>query len=342
MRYYLRHQSTYHYAQPVVTSFHRLHISPWNGAGQKVVEHQITVDRFEDDDEDNRQTSLLASADAVHLDLDYWGNTCARLELLRPYQHLALTAWSVIDVARTPLEEAGVAWESVVAAQHPQVDEFRFDSLHVQQHQRLTEFGQCCFTPQRPVVEATRDFAEKIFKEFIYDSQSTDISTPPLTVLDQQRGVCQDFAHLAVAALRGLGLPVAYVSGYLETEPPPGSPRLVGADASHAWFAVWGGPLGWIHADPTNGVLIGDQHIITAFGRDFADVSPVIGIIYGGGSQQLGVGVDVIPQPEFAEHLLAKEWPVQSGAAPSETGQSGPAVGQSTPQSSSQSSSVPS
>ena len=210
MRYFLRHQSTYHYAQPVVTSFHRLHISPWNGAGQKVMQHQITVDR--PGEEDDRQTSLLGPADEVHLDLDYWGNTCARLELLRPYQELALTAWSVVDVQRSALKDTGEAWETIVAARHPQVDEFRYDSLHVQQESRLTAFGRSCFTQQRSIVEATRAFAEKIFEEFAYDSQSTDISTPPLTVLDQRRGVCQDFAHLAVAALRGLGLPVAYVS----------------------------------------------------------------------------------------------------------------------------------
>ena len=165
------------------------------------------------------------------------------------------------------------------------------------------------FSSGEHIVRAVYLFTKKIYTECTYDAKATDIATSPLTILKNKRGVCQDFAHLAIACLRSLGFPALYVSGYLETAPPPGKKRLIGADASHAWFAVHDPDLGWIHADPTNGCLIGDRHIITAIGRDFADVSPVTGIIYGGGVQSLTVAVDVIPETDWLHSALIPQFP---------------------------------
>jgi transglutaminase-like putative cysteine protease len=137
---------------------------------------------------------------------------------------------------------------------------------------------------------------QRINRDFAYDAKATEISTPLLEVFEKRRGVCQDFAHVMIAGLRGLGLPAAYVSGYLRTTPPPGRPRLQGADATHAWVSVWcGSDLGWLGFDPTNDLVIGNDHVVLAVGRDYTDVSPVDGVIVGSRKQKLAVAVDVIP-----------------------------------------------
>ena len=142
---------------------------------------------------------------------------------------------------------------------------------------------------------AVRDLVACIYADFTYDPSATDISTPVLEVLQARRGVCQDFAHVAIACLRALGLPGRYVSGYLLTRPPPGKPKLIGADASHAWFATFVPGQGWLDFDPTNDVLPSDEHVSIAFGRDFDDVTPIRGVILGGGQHELSVAVDVDP-----------------------------------------------
>ena len=151
------------------------------------------------------------------------------------------------------------------------------------------------FAAGRGVVEAARELTTRIHDDFAYDSRATTIATPVDEVLKLRRGVCQDFAHVQIACLRGLGLPARYVSGYLVTRPPPGKPRLVGADASHAWLAVFAGEHGWIPLDPTNDLVAGESHITVAWGRDYSDVTPVRGVIMGGGRHDLWVSVDVSP-----------------------------------------------
>ena len=173
--------------------------------------------------------------------------------------------------------------------------QFVFESPHVVVDDAVLEYARPSFVADRPVLEAVRDLTRRIHLEFRYDKTATTVATPVADVLRQRRGVCQDFAHLEIACLRALGLPARYVSGYILTVPPPGSPRLIGADASHAWLAVWVGDAGWVDVDPTNNQLPGDQHITVAWGRDYADVSPLRGVVLGGGEHRVGVAVDVTP-----------------------------------------------
>jgi transglutaminase-like putative cysteine protease len=152
------------------------------------------------------------------------------------------------------------------------------------------------FAPGTGILAGSVDLMHRIRRDFKYDPKATVISTPLKEVFEKRHGVCQDFAHVMIAGLRGLGLPAAYVSGYLRTIPPPGKPRLQGADATHAWVSVWcGAELGWVGFDPTNDIMIENDHIVLAVGRDFSDVSPVDGIIAGSRKQKLGVAVDVLP-----------------------------------------------
>jgi len=160
------------------------------------------------------------------------------------------------------------------------------------------EYAEPSFPPDRPLLAAVADLNRRIYREFTYDPHITTVATPLDEVLNKRRGVCQDFAHLAIACLRGLGLAARYVSGYLETVPPPGQPRLIGADASHAWLAVYVPGAGWADFDPTNDCMPQDRHVTLAWGRDYGDVAPLTGVMTGGGSHSLEVSVDVAPQPE--------------------------------------------
>jgi transglutaminase-like putative cysteine protease len=168
-----------------------------------------------------------------------------------------------------------------------------FDSNYVAADPALYEFSAPFFEPGRPLLEAVQALVSAIYEEFTYDARATNLSTPILDVLHDRRGVCQDFAHLAIGCLRSRGLAARYVSGYLLTRPPPGKAKLVGADASHAWFATFIPEHGWIDFDPTNDVMPGGEHVTIAHGRDFADVTPIRGVILGGGRHRLAVSVDV-------------------------------------------------
>jgi transglutaminase-like putative cysteine protease len=160
-------------------------------------------------------------------------------------------------------------------------------------------FSRQDFPPGRPILDAVSALTSRVFHDFRFDPRATDVTTPVAEVFKKRAGVCQDFAHLMLACLRSLGLPARYVSGYLETAPPPGQPRLSGADASHAWVSVFcGDQAGWIDIDPTNNLLPGDRHITVAWGRDFSDVSPLRGVTLGAGGQFLEIAVDVIPLEE--------------------------------------------
>jgi len=162
-------------------------------------------------------------------------------------------------------------------------------------------YARADFTPGRPILEAAQALMSRIFREIRFDTRATDVTTPVAEVFERRAGVCQDFAHLMLACLRSLGVPARYVSGYLETLPPPGQPRLIGADASHAWVSVYvGEPHGWIDLDPTNNLLPAERHITVAWGRDFSDVSPLRGVTLGAGGQSLFVEVDVLPLEDGA------------------------------------------
>jgi transglutaminase-like putative cysteine protease len=175
---------------------------------------------------------------------------------------------------------------------------YAFESPYVTIVAEAAALAAPSFPAGRPLLEAVADLTRRIHADFTYDQRATTVSTPVSEVLANRRGVCQDFAHLQIACLRALGLPARYVSGYLSTTPPPGKPRLVGADASHAWLAVYVPGAGWVEFDPTNDVIPDDKHIVVAWGRDFGDVTPLRGVVMGGGSHSLRVSVDVSPQDE--------------------------------------------
>jgi len=172
--------------------------------------------------------------------------------------------------------------------------QYVLDSPMVTTTQELADYARASFLPGRPLVDVVSDLMQRIYTDFTYDPAFTTIATPLSTVLAHRRGVCQDFAHLAIGCLRSFGLSARYISGYVETLPEPGKPRLIGADASHAWFAVYLPGVGWLDFDPTNNKLPYDQHITLAWGRDYADVTPLKGIAFGGGQHTLSVSVDVL------------------------------------------------
>jgi len=174
-------------------------------------------------------------------------------------------------------------------------NQFEYASSFVPIDNLFREYAMPCFPAGRPVLESVIDLTDHIFRDFEYDPHSTDIATPARIVMKNRKGVCQDFAHLEIACLRSLGLPARYVSGYLRTNPPPGKERLQGADASHAWLSVYIPEAGWIDIDPTNNILVSSDHITIGWGRDYNEVSPVKGTVFGGGQQTISVSVDVIP-----------------------------------------------
>jgi len=215
-----------------------------------------------------------------------------------------VTAISEVAMETPPVSPAGSTppWEEARDAVRRHGDEadlaaapYSFDSPCIRRDDRLASYAAMSFTPGRPLLEASLELTSRIFHEFKYDPTATSVSTPTMEVFEKRRGVCQDFAHLEIGCLRSLGLAARYVSGYLLTDPRPGQPRLVGADASHAWLSVFGPGLGWIDLDPTNNVIPAMRHVTLAWGRDYGDVCPIKGVFLGGGSHWMTVAVDVVP-----------------------------------------------
>jgi transglutaminase-like putative cysteine protease len=207
-----------------------------------------------------------------------------------------------------PLDpSASAAWEYVASGLRYSLDasfrpasEFVFASPYVPLLTALHDYAQPIFTPDRSYLDAAIALMEQVHGDFAYESGVTEVDTPLIDAFRLRRGVCQDFAHLMLGMLRSLGLPARYVSGYLQTQPPPGQPRLLGADASHAWISIWCPVLGWVDLDPTNAVMPDASHVTVAVGRDYGDVVPLRGVIQGGASHTLEVSVDVIPAVERA------------------------------------------
>jgi transglutaminase-like putative cysteine protease len=233
---------------------------------------------------------------------DYFGNLVTATTVQVPHTLFEIKARS--RVAFTPMSapepEKTPPWEHVVAAvrRHDtpeDLDAFQyvFPSPIIPVSEDLARWAKDLFPPGEPFLKAASGLMERIFTRFTYDPGATTTTTPVATAFNLKRGVCQDFAHIAIACLRSLGLPARYVSGYLHTQPPPGKERLVGAEASHAWFAVYLPGIGWVDLDPTNNVMPFDQHLTLAWGRDYSDVTPVKGTVLGGGAHQLSVAVDV-------------------------------------------------
>jgi transglutaminase-like putative cysteine protease len=287
MTYHLVHRTIYEYASPVTVSHHAARVEP-RGLPQQ------SVERF--------SLQIEPPPAVLKPRVDFFGNQVCGFTIQEIHQHLEITARSRVTVAATTPPALALApdWEDVVKLfsdpVSPEVVEpyqFVFDSPLLSASPELAAYARESFAAQTPLLVAVADLNRRIFSDFKYDPTATTVATPLVEVMEQRAGVCQDFAHLAIACLRSLGLPARYVSGYLRTRPPAGKARLIGADASHAWFAVFCPDIGWVDFDPTNNVLPAEEHITVAFGRDYSDVSPVSGVITGGGAHAVKVSVDV-------------------------------------------------
>jgi transglutaminase-like putative cysteine protease len=291
VRYDVLHETQYSYESPVVLSQQLLHLTPRVLDGQRLEAHRIDVEP--------------APAETATRD-DYFGNPVRQFMLAAPHSALTVRAHSRIEVLGRPAPPPAGPWEALRdrlrsggAGALLEPMQFLYESPHVEFFRDLAAYAEPSFAPGRELADAALDLMRRIHTEFKFDPKATSVSTPLREVLAKRRGVCQDFAHFMAGCLRVLGLPARYVSGYILTTPPPGKPRLVGADASHAWISVWTGGAGeassWLDLDPTNNMRVGDQHIALGWGRDFGDVTPMRGVILGGGDQELAVRVTVTP-----------------------------------------------
>jgi transglutaminase-like putative cysteine protease len=293
--YHVEHLTRYSYAATVSTSQHVVYLRPREHARQRVYRHALRVDP-----EPERFTGRT----------DYFGNTVAQFMLLKPHDELRVTASSMVEVlpnARKPDVNASPPWKQVSASLRyrkgssvapEEAARFAYASPYVTCDGELADYARTSFAAERPLLDAALDLTHRIHAEFRFDAKATTIATPTKRVLTERRGVCQDFAHLQLGCLRSLGLAARYVSGYLLTDPPPGQPRLIGADASHAWISVYCPVNGWVDLDPTNDVIPELRHVTLAWGRDYGDVSPLRGVILGSAQHKLEVGVSVIPLEE--------------------------------------------
>lgn len=287
-RFRVSHRTEYAYGVSMADGFTSAHLEPRDAPGQRVLAADLRIEPAPDE---------LESA------TDPWGNRVTLFAVHHPHDSLLLHSVVDVDVSPPAVPTHVAPWEDVVAAAANATGALALD---IGPYRAVTEqtgappgsalqaLVDQTFTPGRDVVDAVRDLCGLIFREFRFDPGVTDVSTPLATVLAERGGVCQDFAHVGVAALRLVGLPARYVSGYIETLPPPGLPKLVGVDASHAWCSVWMGEHGWVDFDPTNDQLPPQRHVTVGWGRDYHDVTPVRGVVIGaGGSQSLTVAVDV-------------------------------------------------
>lgn len=288
--YRVLHETHYRYQRDVTLSQQLLHMTPRSFEFQECLSHWIRIDPESQDW-------------ANHI--DYFGNATRHLTLSTPHRALEVRAESVVAM-RPRLERAQIdgspPWETLRDSLRQSADaltlepfQFLYESPHIECSAELAHYALNSFRHGRPVLEAAFDLTERIFRDFEFDHTATTIATPLSEVLQGRRGVCQDFAHLMIGCLRTLGLAARYVSGYILTTPPPGHARLVGADASHAWVSVYCPDFGWVDFDPTNRCLVQDEHITLGWGRDFSDVTPMRGIVLGGGEQELEVRVTVSP-----------------------------------------------
>jgi transglutaminase-like putative cysteine protease len=288
--YEITHTTVYDYDGRVSFARCQLHLEPANRDGQRVLAHQLQL--------------APKPVESTRVQ-DFFGNWSLNVAFAEPHQILTIRAVTTVEApARSAIAPMlSEPWESVRSAAAV-VDDLGagspvhglFGSRHTPISAAAAAYAEPSFAPGRPVVEGVTELMRRIYADFTYDPKATEVSTPIAEVLSTRRGVCQDFAHLMIAGLRSLGLPALYVSGYLRTNPPPGAERLVGADATHAWASVWcGAGLGWIGFDPTNAILAGEDHVVLAVGRDYADVAPSSGIVLASSGHTLKVAVDVRP-----------------------------------------------
>jgi len=297
MTYRITHRTLYDYSEPVAVSHHAARVKP------RPLPHQRRT-AFD--------LSIWPEPAVRKMRTDYFGNRVCFFSIQELHQRLEVVAISEVTVTpeTPPAPVLSPDWEDVrnefsdpVSPEVVEPYQFAFDSPLIRTFPDLADYARVSFPKGTPLLVGALDLNRRIFHDFKYDPVATSVATPLEEVWRSRRGVCQDFAHLAIASLRSLGLPARYVSGYLRTHPPEGQPRLVGADASHAWFSVFCPSIGWVDLDPTNNLQPDEEHITVAYGRDFSDVSPVSGVITGGGRHDVRVAVDVEPLDSDSDEL---------------------------------------
>ncbi|MDD8058244.1 MULTISPECIES: transglutaminase family protein [Shewanella] len=289
MKYKIKHSTTYQYADFVSLCQNHARLTPKTIRGQICHSSRIEI---------TPPTSYLQQF------TDYFDNTVTVFEITQQHNMLTVTMVSEVELlvsSNDNLNKVDMPWTKArdllnkpTTHELLKASEFVMPSQHTPIDEMVKAYALVSFKPDVSLISACKDLMARIFHEFLYDPGFTTISTPLSVVFAQKKGVCQDFAHFALACLRSMGLAGRYVSGYIETLPPEGEEKLEGADATHAWFAVFVPNFGWVDFDPTNNVLPKEQHITLAFGRDFSDVTPLKGVVFGGGNQLLGVAVDMI------------------------------------------------
>lgn len=288
MRYSIKHVTTYRYADKVSLSQNHARLIPQTNDYQRCLTHRLEIS---------------PDADYTSDFTDYFNNQVTVFEVPSLHEEMIVTAYSEVEILVRPQQQlfaAHVAWESVRDALRSPQDSQQIHaaefSLPTRQTTPTAEIRQYClqsFSEGRSIMDACNDLMQRIFDDFTFDPEFSTVNTAVTDIFQHRRGVCQDYAHFALTCLRSIGLAARYVSGYIETIPPEGQEKLTGADATHAWFAVYIPGLGWLDYDPTNNLIPTDQHVTLATGRDFADITPLKGIMFGGGSHSLSVAVDM-------------------------------------------------
>lgn len=290
MMYRVKHVTTYRYTEPVLLAHHLAHLTPRQTVHQTCLRAQLRITPIPAEIDENGH--------------DYYGNPVIFFGMREPHGTLTVQVTSRVEVRDRvlPQESAALPWNG---PQDPlaglrgdrllDVADYCYDSPYIAQSRDVRDYAAESFRPGRSVLACVTDLNHRIHGDFSYDPTATTVATPVTEVLANKAGVCQDFAHLAIAGLRAMGIPARYVSGYLLTRPPPGKKKLRGSDASHAWISVFLPEFGWVDFDPTNDCLPETEHVTLGWGRDFGDVSPLFGVVLGGGEHRLRVGVDVEP-----------------------------------------------
>jgi len=293
MRFRVRHYTEYVYPDPAATCYNRLCLTPVNNPGHRCESSEISI--VPRPDEETHRT-------------DFFGNKLVFFSIFREHDALKVYTNSLVSIdkidhaamasrANTPWQETR---DRIATATNVDQDclQYAIPSMYVPRSEAVREFAAECFDSSVTLWDACNALMLKIFNQIKFSPGFTTVNTPVETVLKTRKGVCQDFAHLMITALRVMGFAARYVSGYIETLPPPGKPRMVGADASHAWVSVFFPDIGWVEYDPTNKMMPSDAHIRAAYGRDYFDIAPIKGIVFNSGRQNLTVRVDVERQPE--------------------------------------------
>ena len=294
MIYHLRHATSFRYSQPVTFVYNTLHLKPRELPWQTLRSFRLDI---------GPEPAVLSER------IDYFGNPTTFFSIQEPHDSMTIRTEAVIETRPRPaVPVGGVEWSSARETMKADTSlsgldayQYAFASMHAKPlaETRAYALGSC--GPGRSVHAVATDLMHRIHADFIFDPKATTVATPVLDVLQKRRGVCQDFAHLMIACLRSVGLAARYMSGYIQTVPPPGQPRLAGADASHAWVGVYCPQTGWLELDPTNNQYADEQYITLAWGRDYQDISPAKGVLFGGGEHTVHAQVDMVPEIEMKQ-----------------------------------------